>query len=303
MISIIIPTFNRCDSLQETLESLCRQDYAILKEEVEVIVINNNSNDRTPEIVALVAAKAPITMRHIFEPRQGISSARNRGILESRGEFVLFADDDVIVQLGWIQAYQTIFKDYGADCGSGKIVPLWGKQPEPWMLEPALKDTLGGVFALLDHGDKTKVFEQMDMNFFYGANMAFRKSALRELGGFREDMGLVGTKRLYGEDTEMAMRFFKGGKKMVYTPDAVVHHKVPANRLSLAYVRKWRFDKALDSPPAENGKLPPVWLLKECAGNALSILYAYCSAKKTVAIAKEMQFWTQLGQIIGILKR
>jgi glucosyl-dolichyl phosphate glucuronosyltransferase len=301
-VSIIIPTFNRCESLRETIQSLKRQQFSS-SIQVELIIVNNNSSDRTQEVVEEEALSSPFRILHAFESRQGISAARNRGIQESAGEYILFTDDDVIVQPGWIQAYYTLFQDYKADCASGKIVPLWGKQPEAWILDPALQDSLGGVFALLDHGDKIKVFDQMDMNFFYGASMGFRKSTLRELGGFREDMGLVGNKRLYGEDTEMAIRFFKAGKKMVYAPDAQVHHKVPANRVSLAYVRKWRFDKALDAPPAGSGKIPPVWLLKECAANALSILGAYWSGKKTAAIAKEIQFWTQLGQIVGILKR
>ena len=304
MISIVIATFNRCESLRETLESLCAQDFKSLGEEVEIVVINNNSTDRTAEVIAETAKKAPCEMRGIFEPRQGISAARNRGISESRGEFLFFTDDDVIVQPGWIHAYQQAFRESGADCAGGKIVPLWGKKPEPWMLSPELIPIINGSFALLDHGPAPFILKELNLNFFYGANMAFRKAAFGELGGFREDRGMVGNKRLYGEDTDMIFKFFNAGKKMVYAPSAVVHHKVPAFRMTLSYVRKWRFDKALDSPPVGFEKtLPPFWLFKECVSNGGSALMTYCQGKQIAGIAKELQFWTQLGQIAGLLRR
>jgi GT2 family glycosyltransferase len=302
MISVIVSTFNRCESLKETLESICRQKL-VSGIDHELVVVDNNSTDRTREVVEEAAKQAPLPVRYVFEAQQGISKARNRGIRESWGQYLIFTDDDVKPEAQWIESIYQAFLEYDADIVAGKIKPLWAKEPPAWVFEPEFKETLGGVFALLDHGPEPFVLTKLDLNFCYGANMAFRKTALDKLGGFREDLGMVGKKRLYGEDTEMIIRYFNAGKKMVYAPDAVVCHKVPAERINLKYVRKWRFDKALTLKPESAGRFPPFWLLKECCKNGMLAFAALASGNQKRAIQKELQFWTQCGQIAGILKR
>jgi glucosyl-dolichyl phosphate glucuronosyltransferase len=297
---IIISTYNRCESLKDTLHSLLSLKFDTHQIDLELIVINNNSTDNTENIVLDFAKNAPFPVRHIFEAKQGLSYARNRGIRESKSEYVLFTDDDVLVDPHWVQAVYETFVHYDADCVAGKIIPFWEKDPPAWILEPRFRKALSGVFALLDHGDESFVLKELALDFFYGANMSFRRACFDELGYLREDLGMTGKKRRYGEDTELVVRFFNAGKVMAYTPKAIVHHKVPAWRMNMNYVRKWRFEKALDALPETKGL--PIWLVKECFANAIKAVKSHALGKKYDGIAYELQFCTQAGQMIGIMK-
>src|SRR2546428_9692631 len=90
-ISVVIPTFNRAESLQSTLQSLV--DQSLSKDDYEVIVVNDGSTDSTPEICRKFTKRMQlVALRHA--ENSGISAAKNTGILAARGRILLFADDD-----------------------------------------------------------------------------------------------------------------------------------------------------------------------------------------------------------------
>lgn len=301
-ISILIPTFNRCESLRETLQEM--QALKLRPEiRLEIVVVNNNSTDQTAAVIEEMARRSKWPIRGFFEPKQGISFARNRLIRESGGEFIAFTDDDVLVTENWIQSIYDGFQKYDADCISGKITPLWEMEPPGWFRDPENLKLIASAFALLDHGPDPFIMKELKLDFFYGANMAFRKKIFDEVNGFREDLGLIGNTRFYGEDTEMISRFFEAGKRMVYIPDSVVFHKIPPERMNMKYVRKWRYDKALTAPPPGAGRKLPFWLFRECLVYGGKALAAYIAGNRHLGIKNELFFWTQAGQIAGMLNR
>src|SRR5689334_25368647 len=95
-ISVILCTYNRCQTLAKVLDGLASQ---MLPESVEweVLVVDNNSSDRTPDVVGDSCQRHPGRFRYLFEARQGLSRARNKGIGQARGEILAFIDDDVTV--------------------------------------------------------------------------------------------------------------------------------------------------------------------------------------------------------------
>ena len=93
MLSVVIPTYNRCNILQKTLRALCQQEGAT---NFEIIVVDDGSTDATSQVVAALAALAPVRLQCIAQPNSGAAAARNRGLQEANGEIVLFLDDDVI---------------------------------------------------------------------------------------------------------------------------------------------------------------------------------------------------------------
>ena len=101
-ISVILCTYNRCEYLRKVLDSIAG---SVLPDSVEweVLVIDNNSIDQTPEIAKEFVARYPGRFRYISEPRQGKSHALNTGIRESRGDILAFVDDDVTVQPTWLR--------------------------------------------------------------------------------------------------------------------------------------------------------------------------------------------------------
>ena len=93
-LSVVIPTYKRAALLEGALGTLAMQEgRGSLK--WEVVVVDNNSQDDTADVVESVSKSTTIPIVYVFEPRQGLSHARNRGIKETRGSIIAFIDDDV----------------------------------------------------------------------------------------------------------------------------------------------------------------------------------------------------------------
>ncbi len=295
-ISIIVCTYNRCQSLRDTLIALKKQRFSD-DVSVELIVIDNNSTDSTRVVVESEAKNSPFSIRYVFEATQGISAARNRGIWEATGELIEFTDDDTIPNENWGQSLWKAYKKYDADFLGGKIDLLWLTKPPNWLVNNRV---LLGHLGIIDH-DSTTVFssDQFDTNLVYGANMAFRRSCFDKVGVFRNDLGMKGGELLRGEDTEIVERFVAAGKKVIYVPEAVVSHKVEPYRTKLSYFRRLRFGSGRtheQMKPLSKHSLP-FWLWRECIQNGLSALWSYIKRLQEEGIKQEMIFWFQLGVI------
>ncbi|MCL2016786.1 MAG: CDP-glycerol glycerophosphotransferase family protein [Defluviitaleaceae bacterium] len=95
-VSVIVPCYNTSLYLRECLDSLLHQ--TLPKEELEIIVVNNNSTDETAEILATYNAKYPDRLRIFDQPKQGVSAARNLGLLHATGKYIGFVDSDDYVR-------------------------------------------------------------------------------------------------------------------------------------------------------------------------------------------------------------
>ena len=100
-VSIIVCTYNRADSLRETLLAL-RSLRINSNRQWEVIIIDNNSKDNTRRVVEEQQSDWA-QLHYEFEPLQGLSHARNFGIRSARGQIILFTDDDVLPEPDWVE--------------------------------------------------------------------------------------------------------------------------------------------------------------------------------------------------------
>jgi glycosyltransferase involved in cell wall biosynthesis len=239
-VSVIVCTFNRCGSLAETLASLAALE---VPEEIawEVVVVDNNSTDGTREVVARFSRDAAVRTRYLFEPRQGLSHARNFGLAASDAEYVLFTDDDVLVDSGWLRYTVAALVDRHADCAGGKVLPLWrGNRPQ-W-----LGDRMLNVLAVLDYGDEVlELGGGTDDRILYGASLAFRREKLLAVGAFNPDLGRKGSVGT-GEDMEIQEKLRQRAARIIYEPLAVVYHKIDPERLHKRYFRRWHYDAGRD---------------------------------------------------------
>jgi glycosyltransferase involved in cell wall biosynthesis len=235
-ITVLLCTFNRCRSLPKALESVAAQ---VLPESVtwEVIVVDNNSSDRTRAVVEDYCQRYPGRFRYLFEPQQGLSRARNAGIREARGEIIAFMDDDVTVGPGWLQNLTASLHDGEWAGAGGPVRPPEDFKPPRWLTLGGEMD-LGGALALIDFGSVPAELRKPP----YGTNMAFRKGMFQKFGAFRADLGRCGGSLLSNEDTEFGRRLLSAGERLRYEPSAMVHHPVPEERLSKRYFRAWWFD-------------------------------------------------------------
>ncbi len=251
-ISVILCTYNRCQSLPEALNSIAAQ---LLPDSLnwEALVVDNNSTDQTRAIAEQYCQKYPGRFRYVFEPDQGLSRARNAGIREARGDIIAFIDDDVIAEPTWLQNLtESLHGGRWAGAG-GRITPPLDFNPPDWLTVGGPRDLLGALLPLFDLGNEAGEMKRPP----YGTNMAFCKSMFEKYGNFRVDLGRCGTALLMGEDTEFGNRLISAGERLRYEPSAVVEHPVPEGRLSKRYFRKWWFDFGR-TRILERGARPPL---------------------------------------------
>ncbi len=238
-ISITIATYNRADDLQIVLESLSRMDLDGTGP-FEVIVIDNNSSDRTAELVQGFTALGS-RLRYVQEPQQGLNHARNRAIAESRYEVVAFLDDDVDVDPRWLRAMEAAYASGDWAVVGGSAYLIYPAQRPRW-----LADRSEGTLSKVDHGPLAKEVGSEDL---YGLNLTIRKDWLDRVGPFHAHLGRKGSRPTGCEETELLGRIAAGGGRFYYVPEARVGHRIAARRLERKYF--WRVAYWLNRSTAE----------------------------------------------------
>jgi glycosyltransferase involved in cell wall biosynthesis len=233
-ITIAIPTHNRANLLQQTLESISALELPA-QTEAECLVIDNNSTDDTEERVDRFAKTARIRTLWILEPRQGSSYARNRAVSESHGEYVLFIDDDAIAEPRWAVELIAELERRKLDAVCGMVLPRWTQPPPPWMGPSVyIKLAVHNEAALKD----APPAQAETIHNYFSANVGFRRRTFELFGTFREELGVVGGNPMSGEDTELFERIIRSGGRIGFAPGARVHHLVPPERMTRAYLRR-----------------------------------------------------------------
>jgi len=231
--SVIVCTFNRAESLQQTLQALSHQQVESGLE-WEVIVVDNCSTDSTQAVVKEVQRAWPL-LRYAYEGQQGLSHARNLGINQAHGEVLLFTDDDVLPEITWVQTVLKGMRRYAADACGGFIGPIWEVPPPSW-----LTTRFHGFLAIrADRTDDYEIMSGIDAPF--GANMAVRRAVLDQVGKFDVTRGRVGAVLSSGEDGELFERILAAGFRVMFLGQARVHHRIEAWRVTKRYLRRWRF--------------------------------------------------------------
>lgn len=233
-ISIILCTYNRASKLAQVLESLAALP-SVDGISHEIVVVDNNSSDNTRNVIQSAISLYPERIRYVFESRQGLSQARNRGIEEARGALIAFTDDDIVVDRNWLKAIATALFTYPHTGFGGRILPVWDFKPPSWFNGSGPFNMLkSGVVVGHDLGDKPVEY-QKGMRTMVGANMAFRREVFERNGLFRTDLGKNGKKLFFGEDTEFCERLIRAGERLLYLPEAIIYHPVDREKMTKSH--------------------------------------------------------------------
>lgn len=232
LVSVAICTTERYNLLKQAVASLLRQ--TLDPSQYEILVIDNSANRELSEEMSGAYSMVP-NLRWFFEEVAGESHARNVALSLANSPLIAFLDDDAIARPDWLGAIVRAFDRLGTDTVAvgGKVTPLWGAPRPAWLHEKLL-----AYLSVIDWGDKGRPIAGHE--WLVAANLAFRVSRLKEIGGFRTDLG-----RRPGEETllsncEMdaidALR--RRGYTVFYEPAAAVDHFIPESRLSQSWMRR-----------------------------------------------------------------
>lgn len=230
--TVAVCTWNRAALLPTMLERLARVRFET--GDWEVVVVNNNCTDDTGRVLDAFAARLPL--RRTFEPKQGLSHARNAAIREAQGDYVVWTDDDVLVEADWLAAYaRAAARHPEAAIFGGPIRPRFEGIPPAW-LSAAWRD-IGAAFAARDLGREPFAFEA-EGELPYGANFVIRT---REQRLFPYDPALG--RRLeggaLGDETAVIRAILAAGGTGWWVPDASVEHWISKERQTVKYLRSY----------------------------------------------------------------
>ncbi len=224
-LSVIIPTYNAETTLPFLLDSLSNQSFP----EFEVIIVDDNSYDNSPQIVN----SSPYKLIQLPK-NHGPAYCRNIGAENAQGEILVFTDSDCRVHDKWIENIKGYFLKQDIDAIMGKLTLM----PSTFLGDSisALGFPAGGAIGF----DKIwKVDENGYTKSLSTCNCALRKEVFREVGGFDTSFPFPG-----GEDSLLAYDLLRLGYKIKYCPDVIIYHDA---RNSLASFIKWQFKRGISS--------------------------------------------------------
>lgn len=231
MISVVVCTYNRELYLPKMLDSVAKQNCA--KSDFELILVNNKSTDNTEEIcLKYKAENTSVNFNYFLETNQGLSYARNRGIKEAKGDFIVFVDDDAFLDENYIKELKSYLQTVPSNLGfGGKILPYLECELPKWMSK-----YLSSLMSIIDLGNDVTLFK--GSKYPIGANMGVSRTVVDKIGMFNESLGRTGTSMLGGEEKDFFFRIKEAGFPIYYFPKMLVHHVIPAKRLTVEFIKK-----------------------------------------------------------------
>jgi len=167
------------------------------------------------------------SLSYVYEGRQGLSFARNTGIQRAKGEIIVFTDDDVEAEAGWLDAIVAAFDNDDIVCVGGPIRPIWPLAKQEWLTE-----NWQVYLGVYEYAEAVESRELHGPCYPCGVNIAFRKSIFAEVGMFSTDLGRIGTSLLSNEESRVCNLIERMGNKIGFAPQAIIYHKISSSRLT-----------------------------------------------------------------------
>jgi glycosyltransferase involved in cell wall biosynthesis len=235
-ISILIPTYNRASELDITLKSLLLHIHGVdYKQDVEILVIDNNSSDET-RIVAERYGKDKF-IHYLLEKRQGKNFALNLGIERAWGELLIFVDDDICPHDNWLNNIVKSSSDWpDNNIFGGQVIPRFPGNTPNWVVEGKFA---AFVFAIHSPQKHEGIYESEATPS--GPNCWIKKRLFDKGIRYDTNIGPKGKGRVSGSELEFFNRMKETGNIPVYIPGASVDHRIQTFQTSKRYLLKRSF--------------------------------------------------------------
>lgn len=295
--SVVICTYNRCELLRELLLSLFEQ--SVQKDSYEIMVVDNNSTDATPSVVEEMSRKGGPRVRYLKEMQQGLSYARNAGTFQSNGEIIAYVDDDSTTDHAWIENLCQVYDEYPhVACVGGRIEAVWPDGKPDW-----LPQSLERNYGAFDLGNVVKIIAY-PANVL-GGNISVRKEMFLNMGGFQTALGRSVNNLLSNEEKDFCHRIQQSGGTVMYTPHALVYHKVHPERLTKAFLLRRAYWQGISNVRMRTSSIhyPKRYFLKkgiqtlrDVMGNGYHLLKQVVKGKN-VSLEEKWSFVSDLGRM------
>ncbi len=190
LVSIIIPSLNEEEYIEETLENLRKQTYP----NIEIIVCDGDSVDDTVKIAKNYADK-------VIVQKTNIAQARNLGAENSKGDFLVFVDADTVLDKKWIELGVNVMrKQRNVVCVGGRVLPK-------------IKEMKYRILYKIGWDLLPRIFAKFNCPQFTGVSIMVRRSVFEEIGGFNESMCAT-------EDIDFIFRIRRKGR-LVFKSDMI----------------------------------------------------------------------------------
>ncbi len=190
-VSVVIPTYNQAAWITRTITALAGQT----RLPDQVVVVDDGSTDRTPEILEALVATVPFALTVVRQPNGGPGAARNRGILAAEGEVLAFTDSDAVPRTDWLEQGLRRLAAEGDDCAG-----VEGRVEDDEKAPPTIR---------------THQIHNLHGGHFLTCNMFYRKARVMDVGGFHTR---------FREDSDLAFSLLERGYRIVFEPAAIVDH-------------------------------------------------------------------------------
>ena len=231
-ITLAICTYNNCQLLNRTLSTITQQQVD-LSINWSVLVVNNNSTDKTVQVVESHIQNNSIhNLRMVFETQQGLSYARRRAVTETTSDLIAFVDDDCFLSSNWVQEAVSFFQVHPqAGAVGGKVQLQWEIAPNESFLR------LGGYLAEQNHGDVAIQMPSSTPTYLVGAGLVVCREALINSGWLENSAftGRRGENLSAGDDSEIVLKIRNAGYQLWYNPAMYLDHFIPKSRISEDY--------------------------------------------------------------------
>jgi glycosyltransferase involved in cell wall biosynthesis len=215
--------------LKIALDSLLTQEY--YPDDYEILVVDNNSTDDTRSVTEN-AMTLNSNIRYIFEEKQGLSHARNRGWQEAQGEYVAYIDDDCKVPPEWLQVAVEIMDKIDPQVFGGPYFAYYNSPKQKW-----IKD------EYFSHITSEMARPLYNSEYLDGGNMFIRRELFESSGGFPLSLGMVGKQIAFGEETHFINKLRSNTPQAIvyYDPRLFVYHLVRTEKMVLRKAPRYFF--------------------------------------------------------------
>ena len=223
-LSVIICSYNRSHNLPQCFDALVQQANAN-GISWEIILVDNNSTDNTRLVTEHHIQLGSLPLRYTFEKNQGLSYARNCGVGQAKGDYLVFIDDDIRVTPNWLCSIYKTCQQHDYDVVGGRI-----HVDSPSELPKWIGSEMYGFLGHQDFGEKSYEMDGFK-EFPFGGNMAIHRRVFKKIGMFDTEMGRKGeglkkNELFKGEETDFFHRLAATGGTFIYNPDMIVAHKI-----------------------------------------------------------------------------